>query len=141
MKPSHPLTERRIAVIKDVLRDRALTLPEVAGRIHLHLECTRRYLRHLHEAHVIYVAGWREARTTRLTRIPAYRIGAKKDTAKPAKLTAAQRTAGYRARVRSDADRLDLYLAKARAQKRKPARDPMVAALFGAAPAREVRNA
>lgn len=136
MKPDHPLTERRIAAIMEALRGPALTLPEVAERVHLCLEYTRRYLRHLHAVRIVYIAAWREARTTRITRIPAYRVGAMKEAPKPAKLTSAQRTAGYRARVRSDAERLDLYLAKARAQRRKPVRDPLVAAMFGAPAAR-----
>lgn len=140
MKPEHPLTVRRIKAISDVLRKEALTLSEVSARVHLSLEYTRRYLRHLHGAGVVRIAAWREARTTRITRVPAYRVGKAADAPKPAKLTPAQRTAGYRARVRSDAERLDVYLAKARAQKRKPARDPLVAAMFGAPAAREGRT-
>jgi hypothetical protein len=132
MNTECPLTVRRIEAIRLALSSHALTLHELAARVHVCLEQARRYVRYMHRAHLIYIATWRSVQTTRLTRLPAYRAGAGKDIPKPSRLTPAQRTAAYRERVRSDPERYDLYKAKGRAQKRKPARDELVAALFGA---------
>lgn len=141
MNLTNTLTIHRLQVIKDALGREPLTLPQVAVRVHLSLEATRKYLRYMHKERMIRIAAWPEVDTARLMRVPAYILGRAPDEARPRRLTPAECTEAWRNRIRSDPERLDLYKAKQRAQSRKPARDELVAAFFGVAHPSGARDA
>lgn len=141
MTLDHPMSERRVAAIITVLCDQALTVRDLAVQVFLSPEQARRYVVQLHASGVLRIARWATQSSGRATRLPvyAYKDGAGRDAKRPAQLSGAQRQARHIARVRSDADRYDTHKARNRARKLKPARDPLVAAMFGAAGAQEVQ--
>lgn len=139
MKIDHPMSARRVAAITAVLASQSLTARELAPRVFLSVEQTRRYLVQMHIDGVVRIARWAVQATGRETRLPAYRAGAGRDAPRPAVLTSTQRQIKHMARVRRDEDRYELHKARNRARKLKKVRDPLVAALFGAARAQEVR--
>lgn len=141
MKIDHPMSARRVAAITAVLASQALTARDLAPLVFLSIEQTRRYLVQMHLDGNVRIARWAVQTTGRETRLPAYRAGAGRDAPRPAVLTSAQRQIKHMARVRRDEDRYDLHKARNRARKLKKARDPLVAALFGAARAREATHA
>lgn len=140
MKTEHPMTVRRTAAITAVLRDQALTIRDLAARVFLEYEQTRRYVAHLHAHGTVHIARWTVQATGRETRLPVYKLGAGRDAPRPARLTGTQRQANHILRIRDDADLYDRHKARSRARKLKPGRDPLVAALFGAARVREARH-
>lgn len=75
-----------------------------------------------------YVSSWISEPRCRLA---VYAAGFKKDKERPAPLTNAECSRRRRAKVYKDPDRYLKELAKWRASRIKPVRDPMVAALFG----------
>ncbi len=139
MKIDHPMSARRVAAITAVLVSQALTARELAPLVFLSVEQTRRYLVQMHLDGTVRIARWAVQATGRETRLPAYRAGPGHDAPRPAVLTSAQRQIKHMARVRRDEDRYELHKARNRARKLKTARDPLVAALFGAARAQEAR--
>lgn len=139
MKIEHPMSARRVAAITAVLASQALTARDLAPLVFLSIEQTRRYLVQMRLDGAVRVARWAVQATGRETRLPAYRAGAGRDAPQPAVLTPAQRQVKHIARVRRDEDRYELYKARNRARKLKKVRDPLVAALFGAARAQEAR--
>ena len=139
MTPTHPMTMRRTAAITAALRDQALTIRDLAPLVFLSVEQTRRYLVQMHLDGTVRIARWAVQATGRETRLPAYRAGAGRDAPRPAVLTSAQRQVKHMARVRRDEDRYEMHKARNRARKLKTSRDPLVAALFGAARAQEAR--
>jgi DNA gyrase/topoisomerase IV subunit A len=141
MNPDCALTARRLQAIRLALSDEALTLRELAARVHVCLKQASRYISYMRDARQVYIATYRAVRRARLTHLPAYRLGSRKDVPKPGKMTAVQRNAAYVDRIRKDPERNDLYMAKGRARKRKPVRDEMVAALFGSPGNRSDRHA
>ena len=139
MKIDHPMSARRVAAITAVLASQALTARELAPRVFLSAEQTRRYLVQMHHDGAVRIARWAVQATGRETRLPAYRAGDGRDAPRPAVLTSAQRQIKHMARVRRDEDRYELHKARNRARKLKSVRDPLVAALFGAVRAQEAR--
>ena len=133
------MTMRRTAAIAAALRDQVLTTRDLAPLVFLSVEQTRRYLVRMHIDGAVRIARWTVQATGRETRLPAYRAGAGRDAPRPAVLTSTQRQIKHMARVRRDEDRYELHKARNRARKLKKVRDPLVAALFGAARAQEVR--
>lgn len=140
MTPTHPMTMRRTAAITAALRDQALTIRDLAPLVFLSVEQTRRYLVQMHLDGTVRIARWAVQATGRETRLPAYRAGAGRDAPRPAVLTSTQRQIKHMARVRRDEDRYELHKARNRARKLKTSRDPLVAALFGAARVQEART-
>ena len=138
MKIDHPMSARRVAAIAAALASQALTARDLAPLVFLSVEQTRRYLVQMHLGGTVRIARWVVQATGRETRLPAYRPGAGRDAPRPAVLTPAQRQVKHIARVRLDEDRYELHKARNRARKLKKVRDPLVAALFGAARAQEV---
>lgn len=76
----------------------------------------------------VYISSWISEPRWRL---PVYAAGFRQDKERPASLTNAEICRRWRANVNKDPERHLKQLAKWRAAKIKPARDPMVAALFG----------
>lgn len=140
MKADHPLTAYRIAAITAVLQDGPLCAHDLAPKVFLCFEQTRRYLQFMHDLGLTHIAKWPMRRTPRATRVSAYALGAGVDAKMPARLTGAQKQARSLNKARQDGDRYALIRAKDRARKRKPARDSLVAAMFGAAPKKEVTH-
>ncbi|MGK5049503.1 hypothetical protein ACQ4WP_26945 [Janthinobacterium sp. GB4P2] len=140
MTPTHPMTVRRTAAITAALRDQALTIRDLAARVFLEYEQTRRYVAHLHADGTVHIARWTVQTAGRETRLAVYKLGAGRDAPRPARLTGTQRQANHILRIRDDADLYDRHKARSRARKLKPARDPMVSALFGAARVQEVAH-
>jgi len=132
VKADHPLTERRITAITAALLNGPLSVRSLAPRVYLCHEQVTRYLRLLHAAKQISIASWRREEASNGRYVPLYRVGGGKDKSKPRNLTSAQKQRRSIARARQDGDRYDLIRAKDRARKRKPIRDPLVAAVFGA---------
>jgi hypothetical protein len=141
VKIDHPMSARRIAAITAALASQALTARDLAPLVYLSIEQTRRYLAWMHLDGSVRIARWAVQPTGRETRLPAYRAGAGRDASRPAILTAAQRQIKHMARVRRDEDRYELHKARNRARKLKKVRDPLVAALFGAARVQEGEHA
>ncbi|MDZ5633961.1 hypothetical protein [Janthinobacterium sp. GMG1] len=139
MKIDHPMSARRVAAITAALASQALSARDLAPLVFLSVEQTRRYLVQMHLDGAVRIARWAVQATGRETRLPAYRAGAGRDAPRPAVLTSAQRQIKHVARVRRDEDRYELHKARNRARKLKTVRDPLVAALFGAARAQEGR--
>ncbi|WP_300752193.1 hypothetical protein [Janthinobacterium sp.] len=138
MKLDHPMSARRVAAISAVLASQTLTAHDLASLVFLSIEQTRRYLVRMHIDRTVRIARWAVQASGRETRLPAYRLGAGRDAPRPAILTPAQRQIKHIARVRRDEDRYELHKARNRARKLKRVRDPLVAALFGAARSQEV---
>ena len=131
MKADHPLTAHRIAAITAVLQDGPLCAHDVAPKIFLCYGHTWRVLKFMHTLGLVHIAKWPLRCTPRATRVAAYAVGAGVDAKKPKRRTGQQRQARAKAKLRADAERFEFHLAKCRARKRKPARDPLVAAMFG----------
>lgn len=141
MNPDNTLTAYRVTQIIEALHGRALTVEQLASAIGLCRTQAGRYAQELHAAGTIHIAKWTIQVSGRATRLPVYAAGAGRDKPRPAVLTPAQRQAAYKARLRRDVDRAQLARAKDRARKRKPVRDPLVVAMFGAGAARGVTYA
>lgn len=137
MNIENPLTAYRITQITEALYGRTLTADDIAPIIGVCRAHASRYLAALHAAGAVYVAAWPTRQCGRATRIPAYRLGKRKDAVRPPKLTGKERQAAFKARVRADADRYEHHKAVNRARKRPVMRDPLVAAMFGPAGAKE----
>ena len=136
MNIDNPLTKYRIGLVADALAAGPLSVHQLAPKIFLCYAQAWRLLKGMHEQRLAHVAKWVVHSTPRETRVAAYAMGPGKDVPKPKRLKPQQRQARYKARIRADADRLDVFLAKNRARKRKPARDPLITAMFGAPAAR-----
>lgn len=133
MKSDHPLTAHRIAAITAALQDRPMCAHDLAPKVFLCFEQARRYLRFMHAQGLLHIAKWPLRCTPRATRVAAYALGAGVDAKKPKRRTGQQRQARAKAKLRADPERFEFHLAKCRARKRKPARDPLVTAMFGGA--------
>jgi hypothetical protein len=134
------MTAHRIAAISAALQDGPLCAHDLAPKVFLSFEQARRYLRFMKEQGLAHIAKWPLRRTPRATRVAAYALGSGEDAKKPARLNGQKRQARCKAKLRADAERFEFHKAKRRALKRKPARDPLVAAMYGAAPAQEARH-
>lgn len=135
MNADHPLTKYRMDAIAAALQAGPLCAHALAPKVFLCFEQARRYLQFMHSQGLVHVAKWPLRRTPRATRVAAYAIGAGKDVPQPKPRTQSQRQARYKSKLRADPERLDVQMAKNRAAKRKPRRDPLITAMFGA-PAR-----
>ncbi|KQQ40444.1 hypothetical protein ASF61_06735 [Duganella sp. Leaf126] len=131
MKADHPLTARRIAAITAALQAGPLCAHDLAPKVFLCFEQARRYLQFMQAQGLAHIAKWPLRCTPRATRVAAYALGGGADAKKPARRTGQQRQARAKAKLRADAERYEFHLAKCRARKRKAARDPLVAAMFG----------
>ena len=133
MKADHPLTAHRIATISAALRTGPLCAHDLAPKVFICFEQASRYLKFMHSLDLVHIAKWPLRCTPRATRVAAYAMGAGTDAKKPKRRTGQQRQARAKAKLRADAERFEFHLAKCRARKRKPARDPLVTAMFGGA--------
>lgn len=140
MKADNTLAAYRISLIEAVLAEGYLCAHDLAPKVFLCYAQTWRYLKALHGLRRIHIAKWKMRREARVYPVACFALGEGKDAKKPKRLTGQQRQARSRAKMRADADRYDLHLAKGRAAKRKPARDPLVEAMFGSAMPVEVRH-
>lgn len=136
MTAHNSLTTYRRALVAAALADGPLPVHALAPKIFLCYGHAWRLLKGMHEDGLVHIAKWPLHCTPRATRVPAYVMGPGKDAPKPKRRTQAQRQARYKARIRADGDRLDVFLSKNRAAKRKPRRDPLITAMFGAPAAR-----
>lgn len=136
MNADHTLTKYRMGLIAAALADGPLSAHDLAPRVFLCFEQARRYLQFMHGQDLVHVARWPLRRTPRATRVAAYALGPGRDVPKPAALTGPQKQARSRHKARQDGDRYALIRAKDRARKRKPVRDPLITAMFGAPAAR-----
>jgi hypothetical protein len=141
MKVDHTLTAYRFGLVIAALQAGPLSAHDLAPKIFLCYGHAWRVLKLMHQQGLVHIAKWPLRRTNRCTRVAAYAAGPGKDAKKPAALTGPQKQARCRHKARQDGDRYALIRAKDRARKRKPARDPLVAAMFGALAAQEVRHA
>jgi hypothetical protein len=123
------------------VRYRARNVHEVAAEIFADLQTAQRYLTYLHNVGEIRIVGWPPLREGNPRPVAAYRLGAGEDVPRPPPKTPIERAATYRAKIRSDMDRYDSQLARDRARKFKVRRDPLVEAMFGAAPVQGGRHA
>jgi hypothetical protein len=139
VKATHPLTMHRIAIITAALQAGPLCAHDLAPKVFLCFEQTRRYLQFMHGQGLVRIAKWPVRRTPRATCVAAYAFGGGIDAKKPEPLTGKQRQARAKAKLRGDGLRYEVHKARCRARKLKPIRDPLVAAMFGA-PAVEVRD-
>jgi hypothetical protein len=136
MMLEHPLTARRIAAITAALQAGPLCAHDLAPKIFLCYGHAWRYLKFMHQQHLVYIAKWTLRRAGNESHVACYRLGSRKDASRPAAMTDAQKQAAYKVRLRADEDRHELARAKDRARKRKVVRDPLVMAMFGAPAAR-----
>lgn len=132
MNIENSLTAYRINLIVEALHGRALTTDEIAPMINLCRDQTVRYMQLLHKSGAVYISAWPARTVGRATRLPAYRLGSRSDAPKPARMSGAERQAAYKARIFADVDRHERFKAVNVARRRKPVRDPLVAAMFGA---------
>lgn len=132
MKADHTLTAYRIGMATAALQAGPLCAHDLAPKIFLCYGHAWRVLKLMHQQGLVHIAKWRLRSTPRSTRVAFYAAGPGTDAKKPAALTGPQRQARSRHKARQDGDRYALIRAKDRARKRKPARDPLVAAMFGA---------
>jgi len=137
----NPLTAYRMELVAAALADGPLCVHDLAPKIFLCYGHTWRLLKDMHEAGMVHVAKWPKRGTRRIYRVAAYAFGPGKDAKKPGPLTGAKKQARCRAKMRADDDRYDLHKAKDRAAKRKPRRDPLITAMFGAPAGRAVEGA
>jgi len=141
MKSDNPLTAHRIRLIMSALAACPLCAHDLAPKVFLCYAQAWRYLKELHDLGQVHIAKWALRRTeSRVYHVACYAAGPGRDAKQPPRLTSAQRQARSRAKIRADDDRYDLFKAKNRASKRKPARDPLVAAMFGAPAQQEARD-
>lgn len=140
MKADHTLTAYRIGLTIAALQAGPLSAHDLAPKIYLCYGHAWRVLRLMHQQGLVHIAKWPLRRTPRCTRVAAYAAGPGKDAKKPPALTGPQKQARSINKARQNGDRYALIRAKDRARKRKLVRDPMVAAMFGAAPTREVTH-
>lgn len=141
MNADNSLTKYRLEQIAAALQAGPLCAHDLAPKAFLCFEQTRRYLQFMHGEGLVHIEKWPIRRTPRETRVAAYELGPGKDAPKPKRLTPQKRQARYKARIRADGDRLDVFLSKNRAAKRKPRRDPLITAMFGAPAARTTEGA
>lgn len=133
MNPNFPMTVRRMNVIRAALSGPARTLFELADDVCMCFARAKGYVDYLHGQGEVYIASWPERKAGKIYRTAAYRMGNRPDAPRPARLTSAQRQAAHVARIRLDQDKYDRHKAASRARKVPRTRDPLVAALFGAA--------
>lgn len=116
MNELNPLTARRIAAIKAAITGKALTYKEIAAATFTSEAYTLTLLTRLRrERHPIFVAEWRLFTNTYAA---AYRWGEGSDAARPEPMTGTEGQRAYRARIRKDPLRNELFLAKQRAKDR-----------------------
>ena len=132
MNLSNSLTTYRVGLIEAALADVPLCAHDLAPKVFLCFEQARRYLQFMHGEGLVHVAKWPLRRTPRATRVAAFALGPGKDAPQPLPLTRAQRQKRSTHKARQDGDRYALIRAKDRARKRKPRRDPLITAMFGA---------
>jgi hypothetical protein len=128
-------------LVAAALADGPLCAHDLAPKVFLCYGHAWRLVKGMHELGMVHIAKWPLRRMPRATRVAAYALGAGKDAPKPKRLTQAQRQTRYKSKLRADADRLDIQLSKDRARKLKPTRDPLVAAMYGSAAARNIQGA
>lgn len=103
MNPPRCKTRRRlnalsIAQMMVAIQDEALTLHELVDLTGLAIMTVRSYVLTLHREGGCHIAHWEQDSRGAYT-TPAWRMGRKKDAAKPAKRTSATRSKDYRARL------------------------------------------
>jgi hypothetical protein len=141
MKSDNTLTAYRMELVAAALAGGPLCVHDLAPNIFLCYGQAWRLIKDMHEQGMVHIAKWPLRRTPRATRVAAYAFGAGKDAPKPKRLTSAQRQARYKSKLRADPERLDIHLSKGRARKRKPTRDPLIAAMYGAPTVRATEGA
>ncbi len=120
----------KIARIEALLRAEALTVLQLAERLHVTKKTAMTYMQHLRPQ--LHIACWDTSRPG--TPAPAYAWGEGKDAKRPRAKTDRENSANYRRRLREE--RPEAWIAKAnreRAARLRPRRDTLVAAFFGGA--------
>lgn len=120
----------RLARIEALLRAESLTVLQLSERLHVSKKTAQTYKQHL--APHLYIARWDTSRPGQPA--PAFAWGQRKDAKRPVPMTAKEKGAAYRKRLRQK--RPEAWIAKAnreRAARLRPRRDALVAAFFGAA--------
>ena len=141
MNSANTLTKYRMEQIAAALAAGPLCAHDLAPRVLLCFEQARRYLQFMRGQGLVHISKWPLRRTPRATRVAAYALGTGKDAPRPEPLTQAQRQKRSTHKARQDGNRYALIRAKDRARKRKPVRDPLVAAMFGAPATRTTEGA
>lgn len=121
-------SRRRIERIQELLRRECLSAPEIAEGIYMSVQWARVYVRHLHTIGAIHIAQWQRRKSKRIhLKVPLYAWGKSKDAPMPMESNAEYRRRVYHERRKHDPEAHDRYLAKQRAAKWEPKRDPLTA--------------
>lgn len=135
-----PAALKKLARILEMLAAAPRTSNEIAAALPLSRRTCDAYLAHLRgevpspfgpPRRQVRIAEWRLLENGRFAAL--YGIGAKRDKRRPAARTVTERRRDIRNRLRlNDPDELLRRRKTRQAGRRKPRRDPMIAALFGA---------
>ena len=127
---------RKIQIILDMLAEKPCSIKEIAEKLHIAPRWTRPYLTelsHKDENQKIYIMMWTKSPTTPGLWNPVYALGPYEDAPYPQPTDRAAKERQNRAKLKGDAEKYELTLARRRALRAPIRRDPLVEALFGKA--------
>lgn len=131
MNLGHPLTIRRIEMIKTATTDRALSAIEIGDAVFLHHISALDYARNLLANKSIHIESWR---TGPGLRVAMYRWGSGVNKPRPRARNPVESERARMARVRKDPEAYGLYLSKQRARYAKERAVKSPNSWFGALP-------